>query len=102
MLRRIAWSKALSEYLRGDCHYHWIPIDQILRHFDISRSMLDWIINERMSVRSTSKEVDGITVVTEEIKGNSSTRSSRSHGGAHGGADMEIKGNTSTGSTWRS
>ena len=74
-LRKIAWSKALSEYLRGDCQYAWIPIDQILRHFRISRIMLDSIINERMSVRSTSREVDGVTLVTEEIKGNRSTRS---------------------------
>jgi hypothetical protein len=82
-LRKIAWSKAISEYLRGDCQYQWIPIDQVLRYFEISRSVLDGVINERMTVRSVSREVDGVTLVTEEIKGNRSTRST-------------------TGSTWRS
>ena len=75
-LRRTAWSKALSEYLRGDLNYAWVPVTQVLAEFRISRATLDGITlnNERMTVRSTSVEVDGVNVVTEEIKGNRSTR----------------------------
>jgi hypothetical protein len=86
-LRKTRWSKAFSEYLRGDCHYAWIPINQILSEFSIERSFLDYIIkdNERMTVRSTSKEVDGVTLVTEEIKGNRSTRSFSTRGSSSTG-----------------
>ncbi len=77
--RKAHWSRNFTDYLRRDCGYHWIPVKKLLEEFKIERNVLDEVTrdNHRMSFRT--RPATETTPEVEEIKGNRSLNSRKSH-----------------------